>query len=417
MMGLFPTRVTTTTVAAYGLLLVLLVQSACAGGEMMLRGAAAAARRLQEERLVILQLIDASTGRILVDDLRDGDTVNLTPLGVVSSTPELNLVAVDPTGIRISAVKFSNDHVEGGGRAPFSYCGDTDNGTVFNACDDLGLGTNTVSMKLFAVGGARLAEPSFTFDLVLPDLTLQLVEAPSGHVLVSDLQDGATVNLKQLGYDDMDDVPGLNIVAYASSGAGAVSAMKFSNDHVEGGRGPFSYCGDQTTGTGDGAVTVFNACDDLAVLGQHPVSVKLLASGNVRLAEPFYTFDIVHGGGIQDLQLVYVPTGEVVVESLQDGSVIDMGGKTGTSFRVQAVPFGGGGTVGVKFAACQADTAHIFAHCSDHESGEELLVDLDLRNGSHVLTAAALGPNGGLLESPAVIRYTTVNGVEHEEDP
>jgi len=76
-------------------------------------------RRQQSNGVLTLQLVDASTGQVVVEELQNGMDITLDDDD--NNNPQLNIVAVADTDQAVAAVKFSNGRVEGG--QPFSYCG------------------------------------------------------------------------------------------------------------------------------------------------------------------------------------------------------------------------------------------------------------------------------------------------------
>ena len=113
------------------------------------------------EGIVALRLFHAPSNTALVD-LVDGMVLNLADFGV---SPELNVQAVN-VGNTVNSVRFvetgRNEGVE-----PFAFCGD--NGGDYNSCDELGLGSFTVSVIPFP-GGGQSGTPfptmSVSFEIV-----------------------------------------------------------------------------------------------------------------------------------------------------------------------------------------------------------------------------------------------------------
>jgi len=352
---------------------------------------------------VSLQLIDAPTGAVLVDDIQAGSIINLATLsGVSTSPPELNLVAVDTTGA-IAAVKFlANGRTEGA--APYSYCGDTNGGEHFYTCSDLSTtGVHTIAMKLFGSGNVLLGQPSISFTLV--SISLQLIDAATGKTVRDNLQQAASVSLEELGLGDN---PGFNIIA--TDEMGDVHHVKFSNDHTEGSV-PFSYCGDTAAGSS------FNTCNDL-VMGTHTISIKLFDASNTKKAEPSFPLELFGPETIDSLKLIYAPTGAVVADPIHEGAILDMtalGPFTEPSFIIRATP-SVASVKSAKFAHCKTDTLHSFEHCSDDLiSGEELSMPVQLYNGEQLISSTVIGSLYGDYRGNKIVRFTTVNGATHEE--
>jgi len=257
-------------------------------------------------QLLQFQLIDASTGQVVVNPLRNGMTVSLASLGLPES-PSLNIVAVDDSGT-VNFVKFSNGHGEGG--KPFTYCGDVGAGREYNSCDDLKLGMHEISATSTGEGGIKLGISSITFSIQNEEpvsggveelfFAFRLVHVPTRQV-VADLQQGSVVDLQKLEIAE----PSFTIEAVASE---QVKAVKFSNNHMEG-AAPFYYCGDRKAGS-----ELF-LCDDL-VLGSHTVSATIFGVGG-QIGSYSLTFEIVNGE-----QEVSTPTTETM--PLSNGTWIEV---------------------------------------------------------------------------------------------
>jgi len=238
-------------------------------------------RYLQSEPVQLqLQLIDASTGQVVVDSLENGMTVSLASLGLPES-PSLNIVAVDSSST-VAAVRFSNGRYEGG--KPFTYCGDIGAGREYNACDDLKIGAHEITATAIQ-GGVQGDTTTVAFTIVNEDpdsgdeevsLVFRLVHVPTQQVI--DLQQGTVVDMQNLGIDN----PSFNIEGVASE---QVKAIKFSNNHREG-AAPFYYCGDRN---GGGEIVV---CDDLA-LGSHTISAVVFDDSGTRLGTYTVSFEIM----------------------------------------------------------------------------------------------------------------------------
>ena len=255
--------------------------------EAMTTNAQALRRRTQDsDTLLQFQLIDASTGQVVVESLQSGMTVSLDELGL-SESPSLNIVAVDDTGT-VAAVKFSNGRVEGG--KPFSYCGDVGGGTSYNSCDDLKIGMHEITASAIASGGIPIGKISLTFAIVNTNeseeetLSFRLVHVPTSSI-VAELSTGTVVDLVDLGVEN----PSFTIEAV---GTDQVSSVKFSNGHSEG-AAPFYYCGN-TNG-----VSELIVCNDL-VQGLHTVSAKAFSSTGNLIGTFSVTFEISSSSEFDD---------------------------------------------------------------------------------------------------------------------
>lgn len=255
--------------------------------DAMNTNAQALRRRTQDsDSLLQFQLIDASTGQIVIESMQSGMTVSLDELGL-SESPSLNIVAVDQTGT-VAAVKFSNGYVEGG--KPFSYCGDVGGGTSYNSCDDLKIGTHEITASAIASGGIPLGKFSLTFAIVNTNdteeelLSFRLVHVPTSSI-VAELSTGTVVDLLDLGVEN----PSFTIEAV---GTDQVASVKFSNGHTEG-AAPFYYCGNTN------AASELIVCSDL-VQGLHTVSAKAFSSNGDLIGTFSVTFEIVSSSEFDD---------------------------------------------------------------------------------------------------------------------
>lgn len=249
-------------------------------------------------------------GDILISDLSEGAVIDLNTIG----DQPLNIEAITMPAT-VDGISFSLQ-----GPTPVERVEIDPPYTVFSFPTSLGIGDYSLMAQVVRADGTPIGTPLAINFSVVADIAVQqfdLTDA-AGNVLLADLQDGATINLSQLGDQEY------NIEAVASTAVGSVDFVL---------EGPVT----QNRTEIEAPYFVFDNAPQRLLVGTYTLTATPRRADGTAGTARTLQFQVVTDEEATQFRLVDADR-NVLEENLIEGAVIDLSKyPQGTEFNIEAV--------------------------------------------------------------------------------